>query len=216
MTTLSKSLTAGGVGLGIAGSVTTYQLTKSNSEESKQQVNTDEGNEYADQDNLQSKAKEAPQEGHKAQDKQPAEQPSSPVPTGTSISDIKARFFNIDPNKRPLEKEPIEFKALEGRDRPDWISTSGKERGVCANDNDDKCEWSDFLKAKVPKGEKEKLRNSAINHAHKKCESINGRLSNDPENNQKGWTICTYSEGVESKTTGFYELNLDNEDLYQK
>ncbi|WP_216082622.1 hypothetical protein [Candidatus Mycoplasma haematohominis] len=212
MTTLSKSLTAGGVGLGIAGSVATYQLTKSNSEESKQQVNTDEDNENASQDSLQPKAKEAPQEEHKAQ----AEQPSAPAQRGTSIADMRVSFFDRTIDNRHLEKEPIKFKPIKGKDRPDWISTSRNERGICKDDDGSRCEWSDFLKAKVPKGEKEKLRNSATNHAEKKCKEIKGKLSNDPENNQQGWTICTYSEGVESKTTGFYELNLDNEDLYQK
>ncbi|GCE63038.1 hypothetical protein MHSWG343_00160 [Candidatus Mycoplasma haematohominis] len=116
--------------------------------------------------------------------------------------------------RTPKGKDPVVFKGLGGK-KPDWIDTLVKPKGICAT-NDSKCEWSDFLRAKVPVGQKERLEQSARDHAYKKCREIGGGLSDSGTGYPKDWKTCTYYEGYNRETAEFYELNLDNPDLYEQ
>ncbi|WP_216082638.1 hypothetical protein [Candidatus Mycoplasma haematohominis] len=123
----------------------------------------------------------------------------------------KSTFF-FRPN-HTVEKQPIKFQPIEGKKRPTWLDQLNNTKGSCQDNNT--CEWSALLKAHVPANKKDFLEKSAIAHAYKKCEEIKGVISNSNERYPTGWKSCTYSDLSRTEEATFYELNLDNQDLYE-
>ncbi|GCE63103.1 hypothetical protein [Candidatus Mycoplasma haematohominis] len=135
------------------------------------------------------------------------------IPAG-SIFD-RSRFFGHSGKNTPSRINSIEFKPIEGRDRPTWLDQLPNTKGSCQDDNGIKCEWSDILKAHVPKEKRLKLEQSAMDHATDKCSKINGRMHDDTQTKRKGWQTCHYSENYYAREASFYDLNLDNKELYE-
>ncbi|GCE63040.1 hypothetical protein [Candidatus Mycoplasma haematohominis] len=205
MTTTTKSAIAGTTTvLGVGTAVTAYQLTKDNSNDSTEKIEASKNNENK---NINNKPK---QELDKQPKKVTVEGKQEEKPN--NIFDIKHKF-----TRRESSIKPIEFKALEGKGKPKWIDTTNHPQGICATDNNEsECEWSDLLRARVPKEKREQLERSAQDHATKKCSSIKGTMKDDTNSNPKGWITCTYSENLYVKSASLYDLNLDNEALYSE
>ncbi|WP_216082623.1 hypothetical protein [Candidatus Mycoplasma haematohominis] len=207
MITTTKSTIAGTTTvLGAGAAVTAYQLTKDNSQDSTEKIEASKSNENKNIDNKPKQELDKQPKEVAVEDKQKSEEKFD-------IFDIRNKF---GPQKESKIK-PIEFKPLPGKVRPDWIDTSGKDKGICATNKDEsKCEWSDLLRARVPKEKREQLERSAQDHAASKCSSIHGKMEDDTNSNPKGWITCTYSESLYEKSANLYDLNLDNEALYSE
>ncbi|WP_216082635.1 hypothetical protein [Candidatus Mycoplasma haematohominis] len=217
MSTLAKAAT-GSLIIGSGIGVTAHQLSGKTAEP-QENTSLNEGLNNTNISETSTEIKTPVLEEEKLEEASPA--PAAVESKSTETKRDNSFFINNTFGWRtsvrtPKDKDPVVFKGLYGKNRIDWLDTTSNPRGICKGDNGSKCEWSGFLRAKVPVGQKARLEQSARDHAYKKCREIGGGLSDSGEGYPKDWKTCTYYEGYNRETAGFYELNLDNPDLYEQ